>query len=169
MSALYVQKLCSPCIVLFDGYAASTKDSTHLRRSKGIIGNIVNKFDADIKLSTKKDFLSNSANKQTLIFLLRKTLQKSTIETIQSHDDADVLIVKTAVQRAAYQPVIFFGEDTDLLNLLCHHVQQSHETIFFRSDIRWKKGQQRVWDIQWLQRALGDDICKSLLFVYALT
>ena len=89
--------------------------------------------------------------------------------TLHSQNDADLLIVQTAIRRAADQPVVVIGEDTDLLILLCHHVSSDLNNIIFKSDSRLKSKKQRVWDIQWLQQALGEDVSQALLFVHAIT
>ena len=64
----YVLNKYGEAIVVFDGYeVASTKDLTHMRRSKGKSGPIVS-FTPDMKLSGTKDlFLSNKTNKQNFV------------------------------------------------------------------------------------------------------
>ena len=55
--------------VVFDGYPMlpTTKDTTHVRRSKGKKGKVI-KFSLTLKLSMDKDkFLSNKENKQPFI------------------------------------------------------------------------------------------------------
>ena len=58
--------------VVFDGYPTlpTTKDTTHVRRSKGKKGKVV-KFSLNSKLSMYKDkFLLNKENKQVLPIML---------------------------------------------------------------------------------------------------
>ena len=59
-------------VVVFDGYCSgpSTKDSTHLIRTKGVEGNAVH-FTLSMTLqSTKDQFLINTENKQRFLFTL---------------------------------------------------------------------------------------------------
>ena len=67
----YVLRKYGEAIVVFDGYeVASTKDSTHMRRSKAKLGPVVS-FAPDMKLSSTKDlFLSNKTNKQNFVTML---------------------------------------------------------------------------------------------------
>ena len=166
----FVQRNYTPSIIVFDGYGngPSTKDMAHLRRSGGV-GNTVN-FHADMVLSSRKDeFLSNPVNKQRFIIMLSDMLVANGHKTIHSQNDADLLIVETAIRRAADQPVVVIGEDTDLLILLCHHVNQALNTVIFRSDAKFMSRKQRVWDIQRLQQALGGEVCQALPFMHAIT
>ena len=81
-------------IVVFDGYteSPSTKDTAHIRRSKGQIGNTIN-FSNDMTLDMKKDvFLSNKTNKQRFITNLRNQFSENGIKTLQAEGDADLLI-----------------------------------------------------------------------------
>ena len=56
------------------------------------------------------------------------------LQAIQSSGDADVLIVQTAIRSAVTRPTVVIGEDTDLLILLLHHVNQGCHRIFFTSE-----------------------------------
>ncbi|KAK6181968.1 hypothetical protein SNE40_009743 [Patella caerulea] len=70
-----IRKYTSP-IIVFDGYdtGPSTKDTTHLRRTKGAGDAQVN-FVGGMPLKTKKEhFLANSMNKQKFILLLIERL-----------------------------------------------------------------------------------------------
>lgn len=107
--------------VVFDGYTNSancTKSQEQRRRYKL-------RRSADINLSwntsvpvKQEDFLSNPTNKSQLISLLRLKLQENGIRTLQATNDADVLIVKTAVEQSSYSSVAVVGEDVDLAVLL---------------------------------------------------
>ena len=79
-------------------------------------------FTEDMKATMKKDqFLSNSRNKQWFFKMLSQFLHKIGSETHHAQDDADVLIVKTAVESARSRPTVLVGDDTDLLVLLCYY------------------------------------------------
>ncbi|KAG5868320.1 hypothetical protein JTB14_000269 [Gonioctena quinquepunctata] len=61
-------------------------------------------------------FLSNDENELRLIQLLKNKKEKYGIQVIQSEEDADRLIVTTALAKASdYDLVITAGEDIDLL------------------------------------------------------
>jgi hypothetical protein len=107
---------------VFDGYEGlSTKNLTQKRRTAGKVGATVT-FTEDMKATMKKDqFLSNSRNKQWFFKMLSQFLHKIGSETHHAQDDADVLIVKTAVESARSRPTVLVGDDTDLLVLLCYY------------------------------------------------
>ena len=118
---------------VFDGYASgpSTKDVTHIRRKRGIVSTSV-RFTIGTPFRSNKDtFLYNFKNKQIIIYLKDEYLSERYIRHAES--DADVLIVKTAIEYAETTTTFVIGEDTDLL-------------IFFRSD-RTKSKPKTVWDI----------------------
>lgn len=97
---------------------------THMRRSKGIQTNTIT-FTENMPLRIKKEtFLLTVSNKQRFAELLVRKLQESNIEAIQSEGDADLLICQTAVNKADDHNVVMYGEDTDLLVLLCHYAKE---------------------------------------------
>ena len=100
--------------------------------------------------------------------MLSDMFQKKAIPSIICDGDADGTIVQTAVACAATNPTTVIGEDTDLLVLLCFHVSPASRRIYFRSDIRSNK-KKRVWDIKQVQQALGQQMCRFLLFSHAIT
>ncbi|CAC5377686.1 unnamed protein product [Mytilus coruscus] len=88
--------------VVFDGYPSvpTTKDATHISRTKGIISPKVN-FNNDTQIKTKKDeFLSNSENKQLFINTLGEKLKDGHVQVIHAEDDADLKIVLTAIEKS---------------------------------------------------------------------
>jgi len=94
-----------------------------MRRSKGIVSNTVT-FTKDMALWVKKEtFLVNKGNKQHFVTLLKDTFNANGIAAIQAEDDADLLIIQMAVTKSDNKEVVVFGEDTDLLVLLCHHAK----------------------------------------------
>ena len=95
----YVNQRYQRCTMVFDGYeeGPTTKDPTHQRRSGGSVGPVVNfTFQTVMKLK-KNIFLNSTVNKQ------------------KSKGNADVLIVKTAVESAKTADTILVMDDTDLL------------------------------------------------------
>ena len=88
-------------------------------------------IDAELKCS-KDIFLSNPRNKQRFIVMLGEELKKRGIEVIQCEKDADVHVVKCAMNHVTLRNVILVGDDTDLLVISMHymHLPQfpHHET-----------------------------------------
>lgn len=141
---------------------------THMRRSKGIKTNTIT-FTENMPLRKKKEtFLLNVSNKQRFAELLVRKLQESNVEAIQSEGDADLLICQTAVNKADDYTVVVYGEDTDLLVLLCHYAKEGRQ-IFFTTDKQTSMKNRRVWDISKAKSVLGSDSCCQLLFIHALT
>ena len=166
--ATYVCHRYKRVTVVFDGYECgpSTKDAAHLRRSAGVVGPAV-LFTGDTLLTSRKEvFLSNQANKQRFIMFISEAMNSQGVRVLHAKGDADNLIVKTALELAATHKTTVVGEDTDLLVLLLHHATQNTKPIFFRSDKQCVKTP--VWNIQWLARVLGPEVCQLLPFVHAL-
>lgn len=167
----YVTKRYDKAIVVFDGYnnGPQTKDCTHLRRTGGSTGPVVN-FTVDMVVQSKKnDFLSNPENKNRLIHLLMDRFQRQGCETYQARADADLLIVQTTIAAAGRCDTVLIGEDTDLLVLLCHHAQKTPFNIFFRSGQKsGMKTKPRSWDVRATRRNLGEVLCENMLFIHAL-
>lgn len=110
--------------VVFDGYPEegankSTKTAERARRyAASTCSDIVFEESTQIKVPQEK-FLSNPKNKQRLIVFICTGLGLQGIETKQAPEDADCLIVRTALEKSEdYQHVIIVGEDVDLLVLL---------------------------------------------------
>ena len=90
------------CSVVFHRYSgnASTKDITHLRRSKGKLGRPV-LFTENTVFNMKKDeFLLNLKNKQYFLEMLTAEMNTVGIYAEQSSGDVDTYIATTAVDIA---------------------------------------------------------------------
>lgn len=167
----YVVKRYPNVTVVFDGYSdkPSTKDPAHQRRNKGVTGTKVF-FGDETPFRTKKGhFLGNAENKNNFIKLLSNHLLNEGVNIIQSDEDADLLIVKTAVDMAESKDTIVIGEDTDLLVLLCYHANLNSHKILFRTETKQGARKIHVWDITNTKTKLTDDTCKLLPFVHALS
>ena len=117
----YVRRWYGNATVVFDGYEAgtSTKDMTHKRRTRRCAPTAVH-FTSDIRMYIKKEkFLANRENKQRFISILSKELEKAGCCCFHAKEDADLMIVKTALNSSNKTETILIGEDTDLLVLLC--------------------------------------------------
>lgn len=78
--------------------------------------------------------MSSSHNKKAFINMPCEKLNEHDIRYKNAVDDADLLIAQTAVDCALSSEVIVIGEDTDLLVLLIHHVNQQCKRVIFKSD-----------------------------------
>ena len=117
----------------------------------------------------KTDFLTNLDNKQRFLEMLVIKMNAAKLHAIQSSGDADVLIVQTAIRSAVTTPTVVIGEDTDLLILLLHHVNQDCHRIFFASEQKLRsKGTTKLWDIKHVKSKLGQEICDVILLIHAL-
>ena len=65
--------------------------------------------------SKKDELLNNKANKQRFIHYLSDNLERAGCSVDNAKDDADVLIVLTAVASARHNETVLIGDDTDLL------------------------------------------------------
>ena len=83
--------------------------------------------------------------------------------------DADVDIVKAAVEASRLHTTTLIGEDTDLLVLLLYYAQGDTMALYFKSDRTKSDGSFKVYDINRLKDILGHDLCSQLLFIHAMT
>ena len=137
-------------IVVFDGYdcGPSTKDNTHLRRSKGKIAAEVHFKGSMLFQSKKEEFLANATNKQNFIHMLSNKFQHG-CETLQAAGDADLLIVQTV--------------------LLCMHAEMDNEDIIFQSETKQKSTKFSIWDIKKTKKVIGLEKCYLLSVVHAIS
>lgn len=108
----------SASTIVFDCYeeGPTIKDNTHLRRGHSI--HPVVSFTADTKFSGKKEeFLSRDVNKQRLIRMVSDELRKRGCTVINAIGDADVDIVKAAVEASLLYTTTLIGEDTVQISL----------------------------------------------------
>ena len=148
--------------VVMDGYSApSTKDECHIRRTK-IMGCGVNVSHGMTLKMTKSAFLTNRQNKEQFVQQLGTEFVKAGIRVVQSTGDADVDIVKTVCERAHTTPVILIAEDTDLLVLLLHHMDQNHEKV-------WLQTRTKIVDLQLLATQLSAENRRSLPYIHAVS
>ena len=116
--------------IVFDGYddKLSIKATEHKRRSLQSTSPNVNVTENMILTTNRETFLNNHVNKDQFIKLLCKKLLQSGINILQSKGDADVLIIKKAIEEATKYGVDVVAEDTDILILLIYHWNQ-HEDL----------------------------------------
>ena len=130
----------------------STKDTTHIRRNKGKPGII--RPSMNNQLTVKKvNFLLSNSNKQAFIILLGSHFEKKGMRVIHAEGDADLLIVKTALQMAKQDSTVLIGEDTDLLILALFHFKDEKE-LFFTCEPKEKNTKSDVWSVDRAKQAL---------------
>lgn len=82
---------------------------------------------------SQEKFLSNRRNKEKLINMLMEKLQAVNITAKQARDDADVLIIETAIEESKHgKTAVIVGEDIDLLVILIGRTLFYDQEIFFR-------------------------------------
>lgn len=123
-------------VVIFDGYpldpeVRGTKSAERFRRCNINTSSDVIFNESTIAQVQQEKFLANENNKLRFISLLEKTLIEDNVTVKQAVEDADVLIVTTAISLAAeYDAVEIIGEDIDLLVLMTSLAQGL--SIYFR-------------------------------------
>ena len=87
---------------------------------------------------------------------------------VNAPGDADVDIVKAAVDVSLLHTTTLIGEDTDLLVLLLYYVQG--DRAFISNQTKSKAdGSFKVYDINNLTEVLEHDMCSQLMFIHAVT
>ena len=117
--------------------------------------------------SKREEFLSNAKNKQHFINLLSDALRRANCQVKQAAGDADVTIVRAAVDSGQSTPTVFVGDGTDLLVLLCYHMDIHGCDVFFRPEPKTNLTRRRVWNIKKVKQQLGPEVCENLLFIHA--
>ena len=150
----------SATTVVFDGYdeGPSIKDNTHERRGQNI--HPIVGFTAETEFTGKKEeFLSRDVNKQRLIQMISDELRERDCTVVNALGDADVDIVKAAVEASRLHTTTLIGEDTDLLVLLLYYAQGDNMAFYFKSDRTNTDGNFKVYVINSLKDILEHDLC----------
>ena len=100
-------------------------------------------------VKSKEEFLRNHKNKQRFINLLAERLANSGCKVLRAQDDANDLVVQTAVSCAETSSTTLIGNDTDLLVFLLYHAKLDACDIFMQTDThgenrRIKKDQEQI-------------------------
>ena len=147
-------------VIVFDSYPdqPSTKDQTHMKRAKTFCPVI--DFNEDMVLDIKKErFLSNKKNKQKFLNLLKRKLLEQGYD-VHSAEDADLLIVLTAVELAENLSTVLIGHNTDPLVLLCHYAKLNANKLYLKT-------KNKTWDILDLKSNMGSTLCSNILFIHS--
>ena len=93
-------------------------------------------------------------------------LETFDIFAVQADDDADTLVVTTAIDAVKTCDVIVIGEDTDILVLLLHYYNLDLPfKIFFTSDKNTKE--KRIWDSREVKTKLPKELINCILPIHA--
>ena len=114
----------------------------------------------------KDEFLSKDRNKQNIIDLISENVWGKGCEVINAPGDADVDIVKAAVLSSLTRSTTLSGEDTYMLVLLLHYMQQANKDLYVRSH---KANADKLCHINELKIVLVEELCSQLLFLHAYT
>jgi len=171
----YVSKHYGVSTVVFDGYEASVKDHEHERRATKCAPNVVVDPGRNAYFD-QGTFLANQENKKSFIDLLTKCLRDAGHSVHQASDDADTLLVHTALQCARQQrPVVVVANDTDVLVLLIYHIHvcaepDSISDVYMLSEVTSRKIQPKMLiPVQRVVEALGPSVALVLPAIHALT
>lgn len=119
-----------------------------------------------ISTVSQEIFLCNSSNKRCLIAMLQTKLEAHNFTFKQAVEDADALIVQTAIELASsFSSVCVIGEDVDLLVLLTAKIRDI-SNIYFR-----KPGRENKEDVFYSPTSFQYDkpIAKCLLVVHVFS
>lgn len=99
----YIQKHFGPnTIIVFDSYNDNSKNIKAMeqhRRSTKLPAFMEVLFNALMNVPMSQEtFLSNKSNKSRFISMLSKKLEAANINVKQAQDDADVVIIETALE-----------------------------------------------------------------------
>ena len=116
-------------------------------------------------------FLTNNNKKTQLINLLSVALKEADHIVKTSHDDADILIVYTALDFAVEKiPVRVIAADTDVLIMLLYFRNNEMTNILMLSDSAQRKEKSlKVYNIKEIAEKLNHQILKYLLVIHAFT
>ena len=112
------------------GNEKGTKAAKRMRRFQKCSASEI-LLNKDLISAAQPKFVSNDKNKKRFICMSRQYLQDSAILFKEAPEDADALIVHTAIHYSSnYESVVIVGEDVDLLVILSQFAQ-SKTNIYF--------------------------------------
>ncbi|KAF0711628.1 Uncharacterized protein FWK35_00035130 [Aphis craccivora] len=156
-------------IVVFDGFndyrkitiaVEQNRQTTKINSSCDII------FDRFMTVPTnQQQFLANTHNKSRFISILSEKLTTANIFVKQANNDADVLIIETALEQSNTNKTIVVGEDVDLLIILISRTPIDNMIYFLKPG----KGQTET-KIYSSQSLTSYSKCQAhILFLHAIT
>ena len=61
------------------------------------------------------------------------------------------------------------GDDTELLILLCYHAELDVFDLYFQPEPKANSTKRRSWNIKSAKEKLGQEICRHILFIHAIS
>ena len=117
----------------------------------------------------KKDaFCQTQRTRSGLLPCCAAFYRKLAVTPSKQRADANVLIVKTAIESATERPTVLVGDDTDLIVLLFYLTQPDAYDLHFRLEPKANSRQSKVWNIKQVKAELGHAICHNMLFLHAV-
>ena len=125
-------------------------------------------YASDMTMKMKKEaFLSCKSNKAKFIVHLASEFSYKHIIVIEAPEDADVVIVQTAIETAKTFKTVVVADDTDILVLLLCHTTSDCSHIYFSPEC--KQGlPNTAGTIREMQQDLCPEVCSLLPFCHAL-
>ena len=138
-----------------------------MRRSAGAMS-----FEIHIRHSTcpntkKETFLSQDKNKQKFIDMLSEILLDNGIQVRHSDDDADVLIINTAIEYMQRTNVILVADDTDIFVLAIHYLGTNDFANSLLLKASSSSAKRKLINVTQLRSLLHPDICRTFHFAYS--
>ncbi|CAH2218497.1 jg2186 [Pararge aegeria aegeria] len=166
----YVTKyFAANSFIIFDGYPenlkSSTKGAERLRRqARNLCAEI--QFDLSMTATTSQEkFLSNDRNKNRFILYLREKLEAAGFHTKQAGEDADTVIVETAINVATDEkPAIIVAEDIDVLVIFSQRAAEDKK-IYFLKPSRGKTAERLYNSTSFI----GENVKNLVAFIHAFT
>ena len=102
--------------------------------------------------------------------MLGKKLKSSGFHVFHADDDADVLIVKKAIEVSQTANTAVIRDDTDLLVLLLYYARntKSFDTLFHPEPKQFTRKKPITVSIHSAVRKLGMELCENIIFIHAL-
>ena len=130
----YVQASAVPDVhvcVVFDSYDRQTTKAPEQKRRRLNTGSytyVVLEGSTPVP-GNKQAFLGNMVNKQHMICMLSAHLEQAGLAVILAAEevDADVVIVRKAIELGEHDDVVIIADDTGIIVLLVYHRHMSHQ------------------------------------------
>ncbi|GBO09400.1 hypothetical protein AVEN_220465-1 [Araneus ventricosus] len=155
--------------IVFDGYPSdvngnSAKSAERIRPANLHSSHEIIFNEATCPETSQGQFLANERNMVRFIDLLKKFLQEANVTVKQAVEDADVLIVETAVSvKSQYDNIFVVGEGIDL-SVLLTGLSPMKENLFFR-----KCGKGRTPDVLYSTTSFKYKFSRMILFIHAFS
>ena len=111
----------------------------------------------------QQDFLTNEHNKNQFIVLLMEALETDGHCVKQAEDDADTLIVSSALDLT----VNIVADDTGVFVMMIYHFSSDmHDMYFFSEAAARSKKAMRYIGVRGVQQKIGCDLARRIIFLH---